>query len=146
MIKDPKIWGPQMWMVLHYLTFVYEPSKDKQKYKRFFQHHVVNLIPCKPCRQNYCRHIKTFPIKLDSKESLSRWLVKIHNLINKRLEKKTVSYDVVVNKYKRITKKKVMTAFLKFQTITKRNMTDEETTQKIPTANTELISIFFQKI
>ncbi len=84
--RNPIIWGPPLWSVLHYITFHYCPS-DSREIKYLFTIHIPNLLPCKPCRNHYLGHIKKHPIQLESAEALSRWLVKIHNLINKQTGK-----------------------------------------------------------
>ena len=106
---SPKIWGPPLWDILHYITFNYSPS-NRDKVRKIFLYHLPNLMPCKSCRDNYKKHMKKYPIQLDNRSQLSRWLVKIHNETNKYLNKKhsntpgytpkkIVSYEDVSRKY-----------------------------------------------
>jgi len=143
MTKDPKVWGPYLWNVLHALTFKYEPSKDRTSYKRLFTYHLFNMLPCKPCRQNFRRHIESYPIKLDTRESLSRWLVKIHNIINATLEKKKIKYEVVEKRYKKMKVKETISAFLNFENILKNTIGDSSI--HAHQSNTTFISLFFDK-
>lgn len=101
---EPKIWGPPAWHFLHSITFNYpdKPSyKDKSNYYDFF-HNLQYILPCDVCQSNYKKHIKEYPISpyLDSKKTLVEWLIHIHNLVNKENNKKLMSSDEVIKKYK----------------------------------------------
>ena len=61
--------------------------------------HLPNLLPCKHCRIHYKKYIHSDPIRLESRESLSRWLVRIHNMTNKQLGKERYAYSKVKNRY-----------------------------------------------
>uniref|UniRef100_A0A6C0AGP7 thiol oxidase n=1 Tax=viral metagenome TaxID=1070528 RepID=A0A6C0AGP7_9ZZZZ len=114
---SPKIWGPPLWDILHYITFVYEP-KNSVHVNRLFTYHLPNLMPCRTCRENYKKHIVKYPIRLESSESLSKWLVRIHNETNKRLNKKQVKYIDVKRKYlARGSKERVNRNFFKWAQI-----------------------------
>lgn len=88
---DPQIWGPSFWYVLHIITFGYpdEPSYiDQRGYHDFF----VNLqyvIPCHKCRKHYTNHLQEHPIGpyLNTKYNLIKWLVSLHNMVNRELQK-----------------------------------------------------------
>tara|TARA_Y100000389_G_C17395054_1_gene482054 strand:+ start:762 stop:1202 length:441 start_codon:yes stop_codon:yes gene_type:complete len=97
-VKSPGLWGTPLWNILHFITFRYTPREAAQM-KRLFQRHVPKLLPCDPCRKHYCRYIKLNPIRLESRESLSRWLVKIHNMTNKQLGKPHFKYEDAVRRY-----------------------------------------------
>ena len=121
-IKDPKIWGPPLWDILHYITFNYNP-KDANKVERIFTFHLPNLMPCIHCKNHYKAYIKENPIKLRTREELSRWLVKIHNLTNKQLGKKHMNYPNVVLKYsKPYAKERVKNSFIKWTNIMRDNV------------------------
>ena len=103
-----KIWGPAMWESLHCIAFGYpiEPTEEqKNNYKIFFTN-LMNVLPCKCCRDSY----KDFLTKEDdtiftdsdlkNRETLTRWLFKIHNRVNKKLGiDYNLSYEDIVNKY-----------------------------------------------
>ena len=54
------------------------------------------------CREHYRTLLKQFPIEpfLDSRDALISWVVLIHNQVNIRLGKPTMSKEVVMQKYK----------------------------------------------
>lgn len=86
---DTRFWGPSAWKLLHLLSFAYEPSKKKE-YERFFQI-LPFVLPCKYCRANLVEHYEVLPIDLRSKEAFSKWLYKLHGLVNKKLRSQGMS-------------------------------------------------------
>ena len=88
------VWGPSLWHTLHTISFNYpvKPTlQDKKNYKRF----IMNLryvLPCKYCRMNFKKNLKELPLTekaLKSRHNFSRWMFKMHELINKMLGKKS---------------------------------------------------------
>ena len=101
---EPKIWGKHAWLFLHTITLNYpdEPTlSDKQNYKSFFES-LIDILPCPTCREHYEQNIINHPIDLSSRESLIKWLIKIHNLVNEKNGKPILSYEDVINNYKDI--------------------------------------------
>jgi hypothetical protein len=87
-------WGPSMWHYLHTMSFNYpvEPTQeDKKRYKEF----ILNLqyvLPCKYCRMNLKTNLKQLPITsetMKSRDSFSRYVYNLHELVNKMLKKKS---------------------------------------------------------
>lgn len=100
---DPYIWGPSAWEFLHSTTFAYpdEPSQtDKLRYKDFFEQ-LCYVLPCKDCCLHYQQELVNTKLDqaLDSRDTLSRWMVEVHNNVNKRLGKTIVPYETVRKKY-----------------------------------------------
>ena len=102
-----KIWGPPAWKFLHSVTFGYpiKPTVEKkEKYRQFFTS-VGDILPCGACRDSYIKFINEDGTKLtdkvmDNRESLSKWLYKIHNKVNKKLKYEYgITYDNVQNVY-----------------------------------------------
>lgn len=97
---DPHIWGPGLWLALHSITLNYpdDPSpRDKENTRKFFEYVGYNL-PCFFCRDNYARHLKEYPIQLDTKTDLVNWLIDIHNDVNKELGKSVLSRQEAMEK------------------------------------------------
>jgi hypothetical protein len=98
-------WGPAIWHYLHTISFNYpnNPSKlNKNKYKQL----IFNLqytLPCKYCRINLTNNFKKFPLKneiFNNRESFSRYIYNLHELINKMLGKKSnLTYCEVRDRY-----------------------------------------------
>jgi hypothetical protein len=99
------VWGPSMWHYLHVISFNYpmNPTKlQKNKYKQF----LLNLqytLPCKYCRINLKNNFKKFPLKeeiFENRDSFSRYIYNLHELINKMLGKKSnLSYCDIRDRY-----------------------------------------------
>ncbi len=75
------VWGPPMWHVLHTISFNYpvEPTKDQKKHYYKFYKNLINILPCKYCRENLKKNLKTHKLNKDvmkNRESLSRWVYK----------------------------------------------------------------------
>ena len=101
---NPEIWGPPAWTFLHSITLAYpdNPSDlDRFNYETFFNK-LQPILPCAKCSQNYMRHLQEDPItnNLDSKNSLVKWLINVHNKVNKTNDKKELTYNEVMNHYK----------------------------------------------
>ena len=100
----PEIWGPHAWIFLHSVTFDYpdNPTPDiKKKYKGFFES-LQGILPCEKCRNHYKNNLKKQPLTdtiLKSRKNLIEWLIDIHNTINKKNGKATLSYKQVIKKY-----------------------------------------------
>lgn len=98
---DANIWGSHAWLFLHTITLNYpeNPNKfDKENYKNFFEN-LGNVIPCEVCKAHYKKNIKKFPIQLETRESLVKWLHNIHNLVNIKNGKEEFSYEDFIEKY-----------------------------------------------
>ena len=82
---DTRFWGPSGWRLLHLITFTYEP-KQKAAVQEFFST-LPFVLPCKFCRASLSEYYEKEPLApaLASRATLSRWLWKIHNLVNGKL-------------------------------------------------------------
>lgn len=88
------IWGPSMWHYLHTMSFNYpvEPSKENKHYYKEFVKNLQYTLPCKYCRINLKNNFKAHPIKechMKDRESFSRYVYELHELVNKMLNKKS---------------------------------------------------------
>ena len=111
MSLDPSVWGPKAWFFFHSVTLSYPEcptEKDKEEVKTFFSL-LENILPCQKCRKNFCTHIDKYPLTdeiLSNKEKLVKWLLKIHNEVNKCTGKPELSYKEFIKRYKGEYKKK----------------------------------------
>ena len=88
------IWGTCMWQFLHIISFNYpiNPTDEQKKDYLQFLKLLEKTLPCKWCRINYGKNIREKDTKLSMKtmknrETLSRWVCKLHNKVNKMLDK-----------------------------------------------------------
>lgn len=92
---NPIYWGPAGWHFMHTVTMTYPevPSdQDKERYRIFFES-IASVLPCPACRRHYLENLKKLPIRLDSRADLFKWLIDIHNEVNKKNKKPVLSYD-----------------------------------------------------
>ena len=99
------IWGPAMWHVLHTISFnypVHPTSEDKKHYKEFIES-LKYVLPCKYCRINLTNNLKIYPIRechMKNRDTFSRYVYNLHEIINKMLGKKSgLSYCDVRETY-----------------------------------------------
>ena len=71
-----------------------------------FFYSLQKVIPCPKCRRHYSENLKKIPIRLQSRDDLIRWLIDIHNAVNKSTNKPTMSYEDVYEKYDKLYNKK----------------------------------------
>jgi len=98
-------WGPAIWHYLHMMSFNYplNPTEEDKKHYRDFILSLQYVLPCKYCRMNLTKNFARLPLKekdMESRESFSRYVYELHELINKMLKKKIhLSYADVRERY-----------------------------------------------
>ena len=106
---DTRYWGPSGWKFLHLVTFGYN-KMDKQTYKEFFET-LPYVLPCKFCRSSLITYYEKLPVSeaLDTKESLTRWLWKIHGCVNEKLRSQgqTIPQDPTFAQVKTIYEERI---------------------------------------
>tara|TARA_Y100000816_G_scaffold285267_1_gene264691 strand:- start:1623 stop:2216 length:594 start_codon:yes stop_codon:yes gene_type:complete len=120
------IWGPSMWHYLHTISFNY-PIKPTLENKKYYKDFVLNLqytLPCKYCRINLKNNFKVHPLKnchMKDRDSFSRYIYILHEIVNKMLKKKSgLTYCDVRERYEhfrsRCTEKEEKKKLFKFKT------------------------------
>ena len=79
---DTRYWGPSGWRLLHLISFSTVP---KQKDLCAFFNTLAYVLPCKYCRKSFSENISADPV--ESADSISKWLWRIHNKVNDKLRK-----------------------------------------------------------
>jgi hypothetical protein len=99
------IWGPAMWHALHTISFdypVHPTSEEKKHYKEFIES-LKYVLPCKYCRINLANNLKIYSIRechMKNRDTFSRYVYNLHEIINKMLGKKSgLSYCDVRETY-----------------------------------------------
>ena len=97
---DPDKWGPHAWKFLHMITFSYpeDPHPDIQEHFKQFFRSLGTALPCAKCREHYNeKFVRTVDDSPDNpfrnRESLTQWLVNIHNEVNASNSKPRISPD-----------------------------------------------------
>lgn len=99
------IWGPVQWHFLHTISFNYpvKPTLEEKKHYRDYVLSLQNVLPCGACRKNLRMNFKHLPLKMsdmESRDSFSRYIYNLHELVNKMLKKKSnLSYCDVRERY-----------------------------------------------
>ena len=99
------VWGPSLWHYLHTMSFNYpvEPTKEQKQIYRNFVLSLEQVLPCKYCRMNLTKNFKELPITMSdmkNRDTFSRYIYDLHELINKMLDKKSgLSYCDVRERY-----------------------------------------------
>ena len=99
------VWGPSMWHYLHTMSFNYpiQPTPEDKQHYREFMLNLQYVLPCKYCRQNLKNNYKIFPLKMSdmaNRDSFSRYVYKLHEMVNKLLKKKSgLTYCDVRERY-----------------------------------------------
>jgi hypothetical protein len=84
------------------LGFPEKPSYTDKKAAKEFYESLQTLIPCPICKVHYQKHLADLPLTphLDSRESLFKWTVDIHNRVNKDLGKPVFTASQSIAFYK----------------------------------------------
>lgn len=105
---DPRVWGTGKWVAEHLNSFTYPKNptlEEKLKMKKYLDCYDISL-PCGSCSVNWKKHISKYDLNkvVQSKTSLIKFWVDIHNDVNKSLNKKTYTYNQVMAMYMRNVK------------------------------------------
>jgi hypothetical protein len=99
------VWGPSAWHFLHTMSFNYPvcPTESDKTHYREFILNLKNVLPCGKCRRNLKKNFKKHPLEqkhMESRETFSRYIYDLHEVINKMLGKESkLSYDDVKERY-----------------------------------------------
>jgi hypothetical protein len=103
---DVRFWGPSFWATLDFIAFNYphDPSSSDKKNVKQFITTLGQLLPCATCQQHFTELLSTFVIDdhLKSRDTLTRWIVDLHNKVNERLGKPKVPFEQVSSKYEQM--------------------------------------------
>jgi hypothetical protein len=97
----PDIWGPKLWKSIHFIALAYpaSPNDEQKKNYKLFYESLANVIPCSICANNYKDHLKELPLNeavLKDRETLVKWTIDVHNLVNKETNKEILSHDKAI--------------------------------------------------
>ena len=97
--RDPVIWGPGRWAQLHMMAFsypIYPTSVQQAQMYRYIQS-IPQSLPCRVCRQHASEYLKSHEKDVqwatESQKNLFILFVNFHNDVNKRLGKRTYTFQ-----------------------------------------------------
>ena len=100
------IWGPAMWFYLHYFSFHSSHLHWQERREILFR--IAKVLPCGSCRENFKKNYQQTLIQFAKKEEAELFgalfplfIYRLHNIVNKCLNKKTVppSFEKVKSQY-----------------------------------------------
>jgi hypothetical protein len=100
-----RIWGAPAWHFLHTLSFNYpvRPTLQQKVNYRNFILNLKNVLPCGKCRENLVKNFQKLPLTMShmkNRDSFSRYIYELHEVINKMLCKKSgLTYEQVRERY-----------------------------------------------
>ncbi len=113
----PSVWGPHGWKFLHYVSLGAPKNLNESEanhYRNFYES-LQYILPCKSCAKNYAQNIKDHPINdhLKTRDDLVRWVIEIHNRVNRELGKREYTVKEAIPLYLEI-RDPTMMYFVKF--------------------------------
>ena len=100
---NSNIWGPHAWHFIHAISFNYPinpTQQDREKYYEFFNS-LSYVLPCGTCQEAYRKKLQKLNIldHLNSRELLVEFVIKLHNLVNKDLNKPLFNKEQAIELY-----------------------------------------------
>lgn len=94
----PQYWGPHVWAAIHLIclgapeTF---SGSDSSGYRAFFTN-LASILPCEKCQEHLRQNLKEASLEAalsGGRDSLFRWSVQLHNMVNSQLGKAIIPYE-----------------------------------------------------
>ena len=89
-------WGPKTWKLIHCVSQNYpnNPTELDKQYYTYFFHMIPYILPCKKCQFHFLKQLRDYPIKnyLQSKKNICMWTYTLHNNVNIKNNKNSLSY------------------------------------------------------
>jgi hypothetical protein len=123
------VWGPSMWHYLHIMSFNYpvNPLLEDKKHYRDFVLNLKHVLPCKYCRINLKTNFKQMPLTMKhmaNRETFSRYVYNLHELVNKMLNKKSnLKFSDVKERYEHFRARCLTPKIFKLPKIVKKTKT-----------------------
>lgn len=102
---NPTIWGPYGWAFLNSIVLTYpnNPTNEDKNSMYIFLNSLGDVLPCKKCQINYKNNLVKYPVNnevLNNKNNLTKWIIDIHNEVNKETNKKELTYQEALDSMK----------------------------------------------
>lgn len=98
-VTNSKIWGPNVWYFIHQIAYSYirENRSIPEREQRLLQSFMLtlrHLLPCPSCRAHFGQTLTKYPVAKENKKPkhIFNWTIRAHNLANKGLKKKVLTY------------------------------------------------------
>lgn len=101
---NPSVWGKYQWAAIHFSALGYpnDPSTQmKNTFRAYFTEILPSVLPCEACRnhlrQTLANELPLTNEDLRNSETLFKWTVKLHNIVNQRLHKPEVTLEEAID-------------------------------------------------
>lgn len=94
--------GNRTWSFLHTMA-AYYPKKPTEQQKSDMVQFIglfSKFFPCKPCAEDFQRDLREHPADVQSRESLSAWFCKMHNIVNVKIGKQEFDCSKVLERWR----------------------------------------------
>jgi len=109
-ISNPAVFGPGRWDILHSYSSLCKTKEDKIQFANFVENIFTPTIKCIFCRNHFQYMLQKYPVPFgsrphpkkkewDEQDSVYKWTFSVHNLVNERLNKPIMSWDVYQELY-----------------------------------------------
>ena len=102
---EPKYWGSSFWNMINAIALSYpeEPDIQDQNNVTAFLSCLQNVLPCEKCRLHFKENLVKFPLTeaLTSRDNFIKWVINVHNAVNKSNGLPVLSYEDGINEMKR---------------------------------------------
>lgn len=102
----PTIWGPTAWMYLHLLSLSYpdDPSKEQRENIKQFLVYFGKTLPCEKCSNHFKENIRNYNLDkvLNSKNNFIDFVWKLHNKVNKNLNREKFPFNKFIDSYRKL--------------------------------------------
>lgn len=93
----PTAWGKSAWTLLHSVSFAFPlvPTADEQERVATFVKAFREVLPCPTCKSDFGLIMERKPLEysLHSREAFARWVNEVHNEVNVKLGKPTMTFE-----------------------------------------------------
>jgi len=93
----PTVWGPIFWNTIHMVAMGYpdDPSYSEKRAAKEWCNALPFLLPCSECKEHFREVLAAIPVEtwLDNRTTLVEWTWRVHNDVNRRLEKAQISQE-----------------------------------------------------
>lgn len=107
--RNPKVWGPAAWFFLHTVALSQEdriPKEQQKRLARFFSQDLPWLLPCPKSGEKFRQHLANntdlSPALQAGRQALVQWMVTMHNVVNRDLNKEELSFEEASKYYTKI--------------------------------------------
>lgn len=93
--------GNSTWLFLHTMAAYYpkNPSELQKQKMLLFIDGLSEFYPCNICSDHLKSYMIKFPVNVETNETLSEWICKLHNNVNKENNKAIYDCSSVIEKY-----------------------------------------------